>query len=394
MPNFSNRVDLIAGEGAAAWDIHFRATKAAAAGEDVIVMSVGDPDFSTPQPIVQRAIDALKAGDTHYAEVQGRETLRKAIADDMNALGAPNYGPENIAVLAGTQNGLFASSLLLLEPGDEVIALDPMYVTYEAFLKVSGAHLVRVECDEALGFRPDPDAIEQAITPKTQAIAFSNPNNPTGTVMTREELMAIGDIAKRHDLWVIADEVYAHLTFENEHVCMAGLPDMAERTVTVSSLSKSHAMTGWRVGWLAGPEALADHADNLALCMLYGLPGFIQEAATLALQEGRHFSEEMRDTYRHRRDVVLSELEHIERLKVLTPQSGMFVLVDVSATGMTALEFARRLFASEGVSVLDGAAFGPNASNYVRLSFTQSDEVLRKGCSRIAHFVDHLGHTA
>ncbi|MEO1066580.1 MAG: aminotransferase class I/II-fold pyridoxal phosphate-dependent enzyme [Pseudomonadota bacterium] len=390
MPQYSERVNWIAGAGAAAWDIHSKAVQASKTDPDVLVLSVGDPDFDTPTPIVERAVQALRAGDTHYAEVRGREPLRRAIADQMNRLGGPSYGPDNITCLAGTQNALFASSLCLFSAGDEVIVLDPMYVTYEAFLQVSGAKIVRVPCDEETGFRPMASRIAAAVTSKTKAIAFSNPNNPTGVVFTRDQVEAIADIARDHDLWVLSDEVYGPLTFDKPHVAIAGLPDMAERTVTVSGLSKSHAMTGWRVGWVAGPTEFADHVDNLALCMLYGLPGFIQEAATLALNTVDDAVSHMRDMYRARRDLVAAALNDVPGLDVVVPDAGMFVLVDVRGTGRTALEFSRDLYDAKKVSTLDGGAFGANAAGFIRLSFARREDELSHACGRIADFVAEI----
>ena len=387
---YSPRVDWVGGDGPAAWAIHVAAVAARNRGEDVILMSVGDPDFATPEPIVERAVEALRAGDTHYTQIVGRQSLRQAIAEDFIARGGPEVGPGNVVVLAGAQNALFAASLCLLSPGDEVIALDPMYVTYRASVQVAGARVVAAPPKPEGGFRPDLQALERAIRPASRAILFANPNNPSGVVLTRPELEGIADIARRYDLWVISDEVYAALTFDAPHLPIAALPGMAERTVTISSLSKSQAMTGWRCGWIIGPRELVRHADNLALCMLYGLPGFIQEGATVALTAARGEMERMRDIYRRRRDLALAEIERAPGLVAVAPQSGMFLLVDVRATGLTSGEFAARLFAEAGVSVLDASAFGQSASGFVRISYALRDEELVEGCRRIASFAASL----
>ncbi|MEN0086980.1 MAG: aminotransferase class I/II-fold pyridoxal phosphate-dependent enzyme, partial [Pseudomonadota bacterium] len=287
-------------------------------------------------------------------------------------------------------NALFTAAQLLLTQGDEVISLDPMYVTYEALLRATGAELVRVPNSEDDGFRPNIAGIEAAITPATRVIAFSNPNNPTGVVMNRAELEAIAEIARRHDLWVLADEVYGALTFETDHISIASLPNMAERTATVGSLSKSHAMTGWRTGWLAGPKDLAVHANNMALCMLYGLPGFIQEAALTALEEADGAADEMRDLYRQRRDLVVKLLENTPQIEILAPESGMFVLLDVRQTGMDAGAFTAALYEAKKLSLLNGGAFGPNASGFARLSFTGNEVDIAEGCARIRSFAEEL----
>lgn len=229
------------------------AVAAAERGDDVIVLSVGDPDFATPSIATETAIDAIRSGDTHYPPIAGKPALRAAIANDFSSRTGERYEPSEVVVCAGTQNALLVASLCLLEHGDEVIGLDPMYVTYESTLRLGGAELVRVPQRPADGFRPDPVAIAEAVTARTKAIAITTPNNPTGVVLTASELEAISDIARTNDLWVISDEVYADLVFEGRHVSIASLDGMRERTLTVSSVSKSHAMTGWRCGWIIGP---------------------------------------------------------------------------------------------------------------------------------------------
>ena len=385
--DYSPLTARIAGEGAAAWRIHSAALEARARGEDVIVLSVGDPDLDTPAPVVEGAVAALRGGATHYTPVEGEPALRRAIAAHAAAPGwAP--GPDNVCVACGAQNGLFFASMLLLRPGDEVVVPDPCYVTYEATVRASGAEPVRVPSPAEGGFRPDVEAMARAVTPRTRAILIATPNNPTGVVTTAEELAAIAAIARRHDLWVIADEVYAGLTFEAPHRSVAALPGMAERTVTVSSLSKSHAMTGWRVGWIVAPERMVEHAANLSLCMLYGLPGFVQAAAVTALERAEETAREMRAVYRARRDFLLDRLAGVPGVAARAPEAGMFLMLDVRGTGLAGDAFAWALLRERGVSVLDAAAFGPTAQGHVRLSFTPSEARLGEAADRIAAFCE------
>ena len=387
---YSSLVDRMVGPGAAAWDIHYAAVAAQRAGEDAIVLSVGDPDFATPAFITDAAVVSLQAGDTHYSDVAGRPELRQAIADLYRRRFDLQVDADNVIVLAGAQNALFAAALCLLEAGDEVIVFDPVYVTYEATLKATGAKLVAVPTPADNGFRLDEAALEAAITPRTRAIFFANPNNPTGVVMRPDELRAIAAVAERHDLWVVVDEVYEALTFEQPHQSFAALPGMAARTLSLGSLSKSHAMTGWRAGWIVAEPKLVGHIENLALNMLYGLPGFVQEAALAAVRRHDEVAAGMREVYRRRRDLVLRQLARSPRLKVLSPEAGMFVMVDVRGTGLSSLDFAWQLFRARGVSVLDAAAFGPQADGFVRLSFTLADETLAEACERILGFVEGL----
>ncbi len=384
---YSPLVDRLYNDGASGWDVHMEALQAGLNGEDVIILSVGDPDFSTPEPIVDAAVDALRSGDTHYQPILGRREVRTAVAADAQARSGVSTGPENVMLCAGTQNALFASALCLLGPGDEVVGLDPMYLTYESTFGLTGATLVPVSQPAASGFRPDIDAIAAAITDRTRAITLTTPNNPTGVVMTTEELAGIAELARRFDLWVIADEVYADVVFDGVHVSIASLPGMSERTVTVGSLSKSHAMTGWRVGWAIAPAELVEHFDALQVNINYGLPGFVQAAALEALTEQRNSFRPMRDIYRRRRDLSASILNDAPNLEVLSPDAGMYLLVNVSSVASSTRRFVRELYDATGVSVIDASAFGPSCDGWIRISFTTSDEELSEGCRRLVSFV-------
>lgn len=387
---FSPFVQRISGHGVAAWDIHHAAFDAQREGQDVIILSIGDPDFATPGFITDAAVAALRGGDTHYADLPGRPKLRQAIAARYSAkLGRP-VAMDNVIAVAGAQNALFVASLCLLQAGDEVVVLDPMYVTYEATLKASGATVVRATCDADSGFRLNAANLQSAITERTRAIFLSNPNNPTGVVLNRDELQVIADLAIAHDLWVVVDEVYESLCYEREHQSLASLPGMETRCVVVGSLSKSHAMTGWRMGWLVGNADLIGHAENLSLSMLYGLPGFVMEGALAAVLAHDEVTQGMRDIYRRRCDLVVAKLSECPGIRVLRPDAGMFVLVDVRGTGLTSLDFAWRLYRETGVSVLDAAAFGEPAQGFVRLSFTLGEEKLAQACERIAGFCKKL----
>ena len=390
LPDISTFTDRISGEGAAAWDIHLEASNAFDRGEDVIMLSIGDPDFSTPEPVVERAVKALRSGDTHYAATAGRTELRQAIADDFYRQCKVPTEADNVFVFAGTQNALFAASLTILEHGDEVIALEPMYVSYEASLQLGGAKLVTVAQPAENDFRPDFDLIKAAITPATRAIVITTPNNPTGVALTSDELQSIAALAIKHNLWVISDEIYTDIIFEAEHQSIAALPNMAERTITINGLSKSHAMTGWRVGWTIAPKRLSPHFENLTLCMLYGIPGFVQEAAILALTNQRAASSEMRDIYKKRRDLVCKELGRASNLPLLKPQAAMYVMADVRGYGLSSAEFCKALYRATGVSVLDAAAFGQSANGWVRISYTLGEDTLSEGCRRIIGFLKEL----
>ena len=383
---FAPFVDLLGGEGAEAWDILTASRDAQARGEDVIVLSIGDPDFATPDFVVDAAVDALRNGDTHYTELEGRPSLREAISKKISASAGIEIGIDYVTVLAGTQNAFYAACRCLFGVGDEVLVLDPAYVTYEAAIASTGASQVRVEQPSSNGFRPDLTRLEEAISPATRGIVFSNPSNPTGVVLTEGELAAIADIAIKNDLWVVVDEVYSDLVYEREHNSIAGFTGMLERTVTVSSVSKSYAMTGWRCGWAVGPPELGAHLSKMALINLYGLPGFVMEAAGAALRNGDLEVEAARRTYRRRRDMLVEELEKGADIPLLTPEGGMFLMADVRAHNADANSFAWDLYRKTGVSVLDAGAFGAPSRGWVRISFGVDENRLLDAARRIVAY--------
>ncbi|MNF44266.1 Arginine--pyruvate transaminase AruH [compost metagenome] len=387
---YSSMVKRISGETVTAWDIHYAACEAQERGEDAIVLSIGDPDFATADDICAAAVEALTQGDTHYTHVIGRPVLREAIAAKQSALLGQPVSADNVALVAGAQNGLYATAMCLFEHGDEVLVPAPMYLTYAASIQASGARLVPIAQPAEKDFRLTLAALEALVTDKTRGIALATPNNPTGNVYTREELEAVALVAQRHNLWVISDEVYGQLTYDRPHLSVASFEGMAERTIVLNSLSKSHAMTGWRVGWVVAPLELIGHLDNLVLCMLYGLPGFIQAAALKALELDEQVVGEGRALYRRRRDLVVEGLRDVPLLKCKVPEAGMFMLVDVRDSGLSSTDFAWQLFRETGVAVLDASAFGASTAGFVRISFTVSDAALSDACGRIAGFIKRL----
>ncbi len=362
---YSGLVQRISGDGADAWRVHAQARDALERGEDVILLSVGDPDLDTPAVVVDRAVETLRAGDTHYTPATGREPLRAAIAAQHRARCGQSVGADEVVFLAGAQNALFAASLCLAGPGDEVIAFEPLYPTYPASIEVSGARLIRAPAPAAGGFRVDARALEALITPRTRALFFASPNNPSGVILRDAELDVIAALARRHDLWVVADEVYAGLAPGGRVPSLAAR--CPERLVTISSLSKTHAMPGWRAGWMVGPRELMVHVEALAMCMLYGLPGFVQEAALTALSVAPAAEARIRDLCTARRDVLLQGLRGAPGLECFAPEAGMFMLVNV-----------------------EGGAFGNATRNFVRVCFAADEAQLREACARLRRFAQTL----
>lgn len=383
---FSPLVKRIGGEGADAWLTHYDASAARDRGEDVIILSVGDPDLETPPAVIAKAIERMQAGDTHYRPAAGTNAVREAIAAAHAKRTGQSTRIENVVYLSGAQNALFVASMCIAGPGDEIISFDPMYPTYPATLQASGARMIRAPTTGH--FRPDLTALASLLTEHTRAIVWATPNNPSGVILNESELAAIGRLAAERDLWLISDEVYAGLA-PGGHV--PGLAArMPERVITLGSLSKSHAMTGWRAGWLVGPRELAAHAEALVMCMLFGLPGFIQEAAVTALSIAPEAERRIRDYCEIRRARMVVGLSGIPRIRSVVPEAGMFMLVDVRGTGLSGYEFMRALYKSERVSVLDGAAFGRETAGFVRVCFATDETSLDAGCQRIRRFCEQL----
>ncbi|MGO9945829.1 MAG: pyridoxal phosphate-dependent aminotransferase [Steroidobacteraceae bacterium] len=385
---FSSVVERIAGEGAEAWTIHYKAREAQERGEDVIVLSIGDPDLPAPAPVLKRAIDALRAGDLRYTPAAGRHAVRAAIAAAHTRRTGQAVSADNVIFLSGTQNALFAASMCIAGPGDEVLAMEPLYPSYPATIQASGARLVRVPAPASRGFRPDLELLEAAITPRTRALFFATPNNPSGVILSEHEMTAIGELARRHSLWLVADEVYAGLAPGG---CVPGLAArLPEQVITVSSISKSHSLPGLRAGWLVGPKMLVKHAESLAMCMLFGLPGFIQEATITALEVADQAESRIRDLCSARRDMLLGGLEDLRGIRCCLPDAGMFTLMDVRGTGLSGYDFMCALYNSERLSVIDGGAFGAETRGFVRLCFAADEATLSEALVRIRRFVGTL----
>jgi arginine:pyruvate transaminase len=362
-----------------------------AAGDDVIALTIGDPDFDTPPAIVEAAVTELRAGNTHYTDVAGIAPLRDAIARYQSRLSGRDIDPDQVAVLLGAQNALFSAALCLFGTGDEVIVPEPAYVTYEAVIGASGATIVWVPLRAERDFHIDPADVAAAITERTRGILLNFPHNPTGALLSQDEARGIADLCREHDLWLVSDEVYSNVVFEGRHASPCALPGMAERSVIVNSVSKSHAMTGWRLGWTVAPAPVTEAIGKLALCMSFGNPSFTQSALATWLERDLPELAEMKQAYRRRRDLVFQRLAGVPGLNPHNPEAGMFMMVDVRGTGLGAKDFAWRLLEAKGVSVLPTDPFGPSAAGHVRISIALDEAKLGEACGRIAEFVEEEG---
>jgi arginine:pyruvate transaminase len=391
---YSPLVQRIAGRGAAAWDTHIEARRRQEEGEDIIFLTVGDPDQDPPAPVIEAAVAALRRGRTGYSAIVGFPALRQAIASRVARRSLLPCGIDNVAVVPGAQGGLFCAVQCLAGPGDEIIVPEPVYATYAGVVGASGATLVTVPLRPETGFHPDPDAIAAAVTPRTRVVWINTPHNPTGAVFTGDEMAAVAALCRRHDLWLLSDEVYEDLAFARPHVGAWSLPDMAERTVVVSSLSKSHALPGFRLGWVVGPPALTRHLFNLLLSMTYGGPAFIQDGALAALTSDLPEVASLRDDYCRRAALISRLLREAPGCRVVPPEGGMFVLLDVRGTGLDSAAFAARLLDAEGVAVLPCDGFGASAAGHLRIALCAPEERLGEAGERIVRFARLLERSA
>jgi arginine:pyruvate transaminase len=388
MMRFATRTTRLGAQAADAWAVHDLAVDRLRRGEDVILLSIGDPDFDTPAPITAAAVQALSSGRTHYAPVGGEPALREAIARQAaHALGFA-VPSDQVVVFPGAQAALFALAQCLFEAGDEVIVPEPAYVTYEGLLGAAGAVMRLVPLRPEREFHIDASDVAGAITPRTRGLLLNFPHNPTGALLGPDEAAGIAELCHRHDLVLISDEVYAGLTLgDAPHMSPASVPGMRERTAVVSSLSKSHAMTGWRCGWTVTSEALAGHLRAVARCMFFGMAPFVQDAAVVALRDAGSETAGLREAYRRRARIVTERLTEVPGIHCRLPESGMYVFADVRRMGMSGTRFARELLEAAGVAVTPGEGFGPSGAGHVRITLGVDEARLVEACERIAAFV-------
>ncbi len=384
---YASVVNRLINDGARAWEIHDRALAYQATGRDVIVLSIGDPEFSTPQPIVRSLVEQVETGNTHYGAIDGGAELKETIARWHSRHYGVNVTPDQVSVTLGAQGALYGAAMCTFERGDEVIVPQPVYVTYDSVVQSTGASRVDVALRPERGFHLDPADIAGAVTPRTRAIMINTPHNPTGAVYRRQELEELADICMANDLWLISDEVYNKTIFdERSHLSPSTIPGMAERTIVINSLSKSHAMTGWRVGWTIGPPEFTAHMYNLGLALHYGPPTFVQDAVICAFAQDLPDVDRFRREFEGRRDLVCDSLAHVPNISVLRPEGTCFMLIDIRATGLSSGDFADRLLEEANVALLSAEAFGTAGAGFVRLSLTAKDAVLQEATRRIAKF--------
>lgn len=386
----AGRVQHMTGGGSDGWDVYYRTRDRLARGERILNLTVGEHDIPTDPSILEAMHRSALAGSTGYTVGAGKIALREAIARRVSERTGVPTRAENVVVMPGGQAALFAAHMVLLDAGDRALFCDPYYATYPATIRATGAQAVAIPARSEDGFRPDAARIDAEAAKGARTLLINTPNNPTGVVYDAQTLDGIAAVCRDRDLWLISDEVYDTQIWEGTHITPRGLPGMAERTLVVGSMSKSHAMTGSRLGWLVAPEAVARAVTALATNTNYGTPGFIQDAALFALAQGPAFEEMIAAPFRRRRQIVLDALAGSNRIRILPSGGGMFVMLDIRATGLSGEDFAHRLLDEEDIAVMPGESFGRSAAGHIRVAMTIEDEAFAEALARLARFADRV----
>jgi aminotransferase len=362
----------------------------AATMKEVISLGIGEPDFTTPQPILEAGIRSLQHGETHYTSNAGILELRQALSLHLEKLYQVSYDPgSEIIITVGGSEALYLAMTALLDPGDEVVIPTPCFVSYQAEVLLAGGTPVEIACCMEDNFDLDPKKVEAAVTPRTKAILLSFPNNPTGAVASRATLLEVTRIAEEHDLIVISDEIYDRLVYGLPHVCFPALSNMRKRTILLGGFSKDYAMTGWRIGFAAGPVDLIRGMNRVHQYTIMCAPTTAQEAAVIALANAEQFVQEMITEYDRRRKLIVSGMNQIG-LPTFEPHGAFYAFPQVSITGLDDETFASRLLQEEHVAVVPGSAFGAGGAGFVRCSYATSYEKIEEALRRIERFVRKL----
>ncbi len=385
----ANRMQTIGTESA--FEVSARARALEATGRSIIHLQIGEPDFDTPAQVREAAKQALDDGATHYAPFAGIPALRNAIAADVALRKGVTVDPSQVFVTVGGKGVMLYAILGLVNPGDEVLVPDPGYPIYESLTRFVGATPIPIPIRMEHDFRLDVDELEHLITPRTRVLFINSPANPTGGVLTREDLTRIAVLAVEHDLWVVSDEIYGRILYDgHEHVSIASLPGMADRTIILDGFSKTFAMTGWRLGYAVVPPSLVATYGQLVINTISCAPTFAQIGAVVALTGPQDDVEMMVDEFKARRDLVVDGLNAIPGIRCAQPVGAFYVFPSIAGTSLSGQELADRLLQEVGVCVLPGTAFGGIGTEHIRISYANSRENLTEALRRIDAFVGGL----
>lgn len=381
MPQIASRISQLTGEGALA--VFARAKELEKQGRSIIHLELGEPDFHPAAPVVDALRSAAIAGRDRYVSPRGIPALREAVAEYLKRTRRLELAAEDVLIAPGCKMALALAMMALIEPGDEVLYPDPGFPIYPSFTRGLGAKALPFFLEEKNQFQPDVGEIAAKITPRTKVLIFNSPNNPTGTVFSENTLARIAELAVKHDLWVLADEIYARILFAGEYKSIRSIRGMAERTVIIDGFSKSFAMTGWRLGYAVAPKQIIDAMDLLVLNTFTCTAEFTQVAAIEALRDSTGAVDAMVAEYRTRRDLFVGALNRIPGFRCQSPEGAFYAWVNIEETGVPAEELAASLLEEAGVAVIAGAAFGSAGKNYLRFSLVSARHLLEEALARI-----------
>jgi aspartate/methionine/tyrosine aminotransferase len=381
MGRIASRIAELNGEGALS--VFARAKELEKLGRSIIHLELGEPDFHPAAPVVDALRSAVAAGRDRYVSPRGIPALREAVADYLQRTRGVHAAPEQILIAPGCKMALSLAMMALIEPGDEVLYPDPGFPIYPSFVRGLGARAVPFYLEEKNRFQPDIAEITRKISPRTKVLIFNSPNNPTGTVFSEAALLQIAKLAAQHDLWILADEIYARILFSGEYKSIWSLPEMAERTVIIDGFSKSFAMTGWRLGYAVAPQRVIDAMDLLVLNTFTCAAEFTQVAAIEALRDSTDAVDAMVAEYRKRRELFVAGLNRIAGFRCQPPEGAFYAWVNIEDTGLSAQELASTLLEEAGVAAIAGAAFGAAGKTYLRFSLVSARNLLEEALERI-----------
>jgi arginine:pyruvate transaminase len=389
----SQRITQINGGGSDGWGVFYKARQMVAEGVPVTELTIGEHDIRTSQDILAAMNASAMSGHTGYAMVPGTDDLRRIVADRIAARTAVPTTMDNILITPGGQAALFATHMAVCNPGDTALFIDPYYATYPSTLRGAGAVPKAIVTSPDTAFQPTRAALAEAAKGAT-SLLVNSPNNPTGAVYSMATMTAIAETCITNDLWLISDEVYDTQVWEGEHISPRSLPGMAERTLVVGSMSKSHAMTGSRVGWVCGPSDVISRLIDLAINTTYGVAGFVQDAAHFALGQGVEVEEAVAAPFRRRRALALEALDGQNVVRAVPAQGAMYVMLDIRATGLSGEAFADALLEAELIAVMPGESFGQAAAGHVRVAMTVADEAFTDALKRLVRFAQNHAKVA
>jgi len=385
----SNRISTLLGDGDDGWGTFLKARQMIADGVAVTELTIGEHDIRTHPDILNFMHEAAMSGHTGYADVPGIMALRKAVAARVQAQTGVATSADNVLITPGGQSGLFSAHHAVCDEGDTALYIDPYYVTYPATLRAVGAKPQSIPAHAADHFQPRAAEIA-SYAAGAKSLLINSPNNPTGVVYSRATLEGIAQTCREHDLWLISDEVYDTQIWQGEHISPRSLPDMAERTLLVGSMSKSYAMTGSRIGWVIAPEAVIENLINLATHTTYGVPGYIQDAALFALEQGAPMERDIAAPFARRREIAMRVLAGQNVLKHVPCMGAMYLMLDIRATGLSGLGFADALLEAEHIATMPGESFGTSAAGHIRVAMTVDDAAFEAALTRLVNFAKTL----